>query len=198
MRKILLIIAAVLASVTFVYAESCTDSPVTTEYKTEEDDCGYKTRACCDNGEWSGWDEECPKDCGYETRTSVSFYMGYVNGASNSGVGVVGEKGIPYYDGEEFSTKTACEAGAEAKAQEFVSKGYTRLGPSPNDRYATSLQCNNESKFNEIQFRIKDGLYDDGSYSPCSCTKRLSTGELGDCYYEIYIFGCTKVPKSNC
>ena len=196
MKKLILTMIAVLLGVTFIYAEGCKDSPVQTEYKTEDSDCGFKKRTCCYDGNWSGWDEACPKpDCGEDKcwdgykcidayikkpRQLVSFYEGYVNGGGNSGVQYVGG---PYGD-IRFENKEACLAAVEAKKEELISKGFKYLGYN-KDRYANTLNCNDEKRFKEKEFRFQEAtIFDKGHILwPCTCTS-------GGCYYEFYIFTC--------
>ena len=63
MKKIMLAIALIILVSVFCYAESCKDSGLEKEYKSDEGNCTYQTRTCCENGEWSDWGEEC-KVCG--------------------------------------------------------------------------------------------------------------------------------------
>ena len=65
MKKICLTIIVVLAVITLSYAESCSDVGTTENKYTAQGDCNYKTqtRTCCEDGNWSDWDEEC-KVCG--------------------------------------------------------------------------------------------------------------------------------------
>ena len=52
MRKIILMIAAVLASITFAYAESCSSGQGSLSYQISG--CGDQARACC-TGQWCSW-----------------------------------------------------------------------------------------------------------------------------------------------
>ena len=63
MKKIMLAIALIILVSVFCYAESCKGSGLEKEYKSDEGNCTYQTRTCCENGEWSDWGEEC-KVCG--------------------------------------------------------------------------------------------------------------------------------------
>ena len=64
MKKIMLAIALIILVSVFCYAESCKDSGLEKEYKSDEGNCTYQTRTCCTNGEWSDWGEDCSSaDC---------------------------------------------------------------------------------------------------------------------------------------
>ena len=60
MKKIMLAIALIILVSVFCYAESCKGSGLEKEYKSDEGNCTYQMRTCCDDGTWSGWDKDCP------------------------------------------------------------------------------------------------------------------------------------------
>ena len=61
MKKIILMVIAVLTGITLSYAESCKDSAVKTEYKPDIENCKSQKRTCCEDGNWSDWDADCEK-----------------------------------------------------------------------------------------------------------------------------------------
>ncbi len=72
---------------------SCSAGTVQNKYTATGCDTRTETRTCCSNGSWSGWDEDCPKDCtGEKPATSQACFSGYqtrtvtcVNGSWQTG-----------------------------------------------------------------------------------------------------------------
>ena len=60
MKKFILSVLAICLVTTFVYAESCKDSQLKVEYKDDIPNCTTHKRTCCEDGNWSEWDKECP------------------------------------------------------------------------------------------------------------------------------------------
>ena len=62
MKKFILTMTVILSASVLVFAESCSTVGSTDKKYTPQGDCDYKTetRTCCEDGNWSEWDKECP------------------------------------------------------------------------------------------------------------------------------------------
>ena len=98
MRKIILMIAAVFASITFAYADSCSSGQGSLSYQISG--CGDQARACC-TGEWCSWGTTSCATCN-DTSTSTAcsnVSSSYCAGTATATRSVTGTCGSCSYSG---------------------------------------------------------------------------------------------------
>ena len=109
MRKILLMIAAVFASITLAYAESCSSGQGSLSYQISG--CGDQARACC-TGQWCSWGTTSCATCN-DTSTSTAcsnVSSSYCTGTATATRSVTGSCGssCSYGDWSSWNTGNCC------------------------------------------------------------------------------------------
>ena len=206
MRKLILTMLIMSVLSAFCYAESCKGSQLKVEYKDDIPNCTFHKRTCCEDGTWSGWNMKCPKNCPVILTGMRSFYYGYANGGSGSGPEKLGERYVYNDQKIYFPTKAACEQGLNDKIRQLSQSGYTYLGDVSVHEKMTIIQSNSldcKKNFKEVQFKVPYNYYNSGPYKGetayCSCREyNEDKTDLLNCSYELYIYTCAYIQRSNC
>ena len=168
-RNAFLAIFCFFTAVSLAYAESCSTSGHV-QYKTSGS-CGTSSRTCCNGGNWSGWDEECPQ-CS-ESATSWEL-------TSNTTDTCPGGDSIKEYQCDGSFVGTCTDIKAEADDKDMGSTSTFSFDPPSGYTHSYGSGCYDSDRTKNKKVAISyDREYQmyKHNYAQGNCTD-ISGGDL--------------------
>ena len=215
MKKVILSILAICVMSALANAESCT--PVgATDKKYTPSGCDYKTetRTCCEDGNWSEWNKDCPKvackedECLRDGKCEKKLSCTGTKGSSDCS-----KLSREYSSGTAYKTRTVTDNCGVCKYSEWSEwnvRSCYKCGWGVDSRimvhktnFSSRKECSEEAEKIKSEYRNKGVL---GSMTNCTKDTYPKTlywvdgcNSLGynSVGYDVFIYECKCIPNAG-